>query len=504
MGVPKFFRWLSERYPLINQKIFEKSEFDCFYLDMNGIIHTCFQKIASEQNFNKDILFQKIFDYTEYLYTIIHPKKLLYLAIDGVAPRAKMNQQRSRRFRAIKDNEKKSDFDHRNRLNLTLDSNCITPGTSFMAELSYAFKIWLEKKIKTDIEWQTGCDIIFSGAEVPGEGEHKIMNFIRKLKNLKNNPDLILSHCLYGLDADLIMLGLVSHEKNFTLLREKLAWKGTSNVKEGYNYEFEKSPSDDFHLLEISLLREMLYLEFRPREFLDQDYNMERIVDDFVFMCMLIGNDFLPGIPHLDIGYGGLNLLVRSYKEIQKHIHGYLTNKSKIHVGRAELFFEKLSVESEELYFLNKGNDIENNLCSNDYKMEYYVKKLNCSVSNNKERINDLIQTYIEGLHWCLYYYHKGCPSWNWFYPEYYAPLASDLKSLKKIKIKFKKGKPFEPLVQLLAVLPPNSRNLLPISFSRLMVKKDSPVIDYYPLEYKIDMNGKKKFMGGSCNSSIY
>ena len=42
MGVPKFYRWLSERYPLINQAIDESTllhECDNLYLDMNGSIH---------------------------------------------------------------------------------------------------------------------------------------------------------------------------------------------------------------------------------------------------------------------------------------------------------------------------------------------------------------------------------------------------------------------------------------------------------------------------------
>ena len=182
-----------------------------------------------------------------------------------------MNQQRSRRFRSVKDmDEKKAKkFYKKNVLdNIPVDSNCITPGTKFMSDLSVSFKEWLVYKTKNDPEWQQGCDVIFSGPEVPGEGEHKIMNFIRKMKKYSIYEKKNLKHCLYGLDADLIMLGLVSREKHFTLLREKLIGNGKTSGKSLLMGSGRKNgpASDEFHLLEVSLLRDMLFLEFKPRE----------------------------------------------------------------------------------------------------------------------------------------------------------------------------------------------------------------------------------------------
>merc|ERR1711998_220060 len=117
---------------------------------------------------------------------------------------------------------KKNEIGNNLVLQQNFDSNCITPGTEFMYRLSSAFRDWIQMKVNNDPEWQLGCDVIFSGSGVPGEGEHKIMNFIRKMKHDTSYEDSNLRHCLYGLDADLIMLGLVSHERQFTLLREKL------------------------------------------------------------------------------------------------------------------------------------------------------------------------------------------------------------------------------------------------------------------------------------------
>jgi 5'-3' exoribonuclease 1 len=171
----------------------------------------------------------------------VQPTKCLYLAVDGVAPRAKMNQQRSRRFRSAKEAEETAAQvlarDGVLPEGTAFDSNCITPGTDFMLKLSYAMQKWVEYKIKTDPFWATGANVVVSGPDVPGEGEHKVMDFIRDEKERfiaagneseDDNGEPIhygenWTHVLYGLDADLIMLGLVTHEPNFMLLREKMS-----------------------------------------------------------------------------------------------------------------------------------------------------------------------------------------------------------------------------------------------------------------------------------------
>ena len=100
------------------------------------------------------------------------------------------------------------------------DSNCITPGTEFMVKLQKQLEYFVSMKVSTDPLWQK-TQVILSGHQVPGEGEHKIMEFIR---HQKSQPDYNVDtrHCLYGLDADLMMLGLCSHEPYFSLLREEV------------------------------------------------------------------------------------------------------------------------------------------------------------------------------------------------------------------------------------------------------------------------------------------
>jgi hypothetical protein len=153
-------------------------------------------------------------------------------AVDGPAPRAKMNQQRARRFRAAKEKREGSEqmrlrrelLEQQGKTTLPtgdggFDSNCITPGTEFMARLSLALEWYVLDRLDSDPGW-SGVLAVLSDATIPGEGEHKIMDFIREQRKCpEHNPNL--RHVLYGADADLIMLGLASHEPNFTILREE-------------------------------------------------------------------------------------------------------------------------------------------------------------------------------------------------------------------------------------------------------------------------------------------
>jgi 5'-3' exoribonuclease 1 len=99
---------------------------------------------------------------------------------------------------------------------------------------------------------------------------------------------------------------------------------------------------------------------------------------------------------------------------------------------------------------------------------------------------------YIEGLFWVLHYYHEGVGSWGWYYPHHYAPLASDLLDLAGMDIRFDRGRPFTPMMQLLNVLPPQSGPFLPSPYRELMVSEGSPLRQYYPADFETDRNGKQ------------
>ncbi|KAH8702127.1 putative exonuclease Kem1 [Talaromyces proteolyticus] len=633
MGVPKFFRWLSERYPAISQLIAENRipEFDCLYLDMNGIIHNCTHKDSDSPTFRmtEDQMFIAIFNYIEHLYGKIKPKQLFFMAIDGVAPRAKMNQQRSRRFRTALDAEMAKEKAIAQGIEMpkedAFDSNCITPGTEFMARLTQQLKYFISKKISEDVDWQ-GVDIVLSGHEVPGEGEHKIMEYIRQAK-AQPGYDPNVRHCLYGLDADLIMLGLLSHDPHFCLLREEVTF-GRQTQKKSKELEHQ-----NFYLLHLCIVREYLELEFqelRENPDLGVVYDMERIIDDFILMAFFVGNDFLPNLPYMHINEGALGLMFKKYKEALPKMGGYINEGGSINFQRLGILLDELAefefrffeaeysdakwirsksngVVTMELqdapksftitpsqkkllkdvkqYVLNrppsaqhaKPLDLPPTLPARDrkfveqladdlrlmwttitddhgdrfirlqlpgstvadeeseeedeeslmalrrvikkydnakvheisaeevqaaaeqkydakfqeWKDKYYTDKFGFGIENEVE-MKKLTENYVQGLQWVLYYYYRGVVSWPWFFQYHYSPMISDVKKGLGANIDFKLGQPFRPFQQLMGVLPDRSKKIVPTAYWDLMTSPESPIIDFYPRDFELDMNGKK------------
>ena len=181
-----------------------------------------------------------------------------------------------------------------------------------MFRLSKALKRYILERLNEDPVWK-GLSIVFSDAFVPGEGEHKILDFIRSQRAFPNfNPNT--SHCIYGADADLIMLGLSTHEPHFYILREavqtardmkcfKCGQQGHMSAECGAGHTQDKArlaKAVEFQFVKIAVLREYLLLEFKDlKDKLPFAFDFERFVDDWVFLCFFVGNDFLPHLPSL-------------------------------------------------------------------------------------------------------------------------------------------------------------------------------------------------------------
>lgn len=196
-----------------------------------------------------------------------------------------------------------------------------------MVRLSEQLRYFVNKKITEDSNWRE-IQVVLSGHEVPGEGEHKIMEYIRLARAQPDyNPNI--RHCLYGLDADLIMLGLLSHDPHFCLLREEVKF-GPARKKNNTRFECTSNlfvqlsihtwislETINFYLLHLSLMREYLDLEFRDIEpVLPFEYHLERVIDDFILLAVFVGNDFLPNLPDLHIHKNGLERLFEVYKKV--------------------------------------------------------------------------------------------------------------------------------------------------------------------------------------------
>lgn len=288
------------------------------------------------------------------------------------------------------------------------------------------------------------------------------MEYIRHLKAQKE-WDANQVHCLYGLDADLIMLSLVTHEPHFALIREE-------GVLDRKKKRAVGSPDQKFHLLHISLVREYLEMDFESlKHRMPFPYSFERVVDDFIMMSFFVGNDFLPGLPSLDIAEGALNMLFKLYKDIIPTLDGYLTTAGQMNWSRVEVFLRALGKHEKHMFDIipphleqvekrlkaerqreNKtGKPIladvlyggsqdkhEDLLVSNDsiksedeeddeyWKTSYYREKFDFK-AEDKEAVRKLVKSYLEAIAWVLHYYYDGCVSWSWYYPYHYPPLVS-------------------------------------------------------------------------------
>ena len=297
-------------------------------------------------------MFKGIFAYIDRIVHLVKPRQMLYMAIDGVAPRAKMNQQRSRRFRSAQDLAEAATaaraageiIDD----SKIFDSNCITPGTEFMEKLSKHLDYFIAKKMREDSLWQR-MKVIYSGHDVPGEGEHKIMDYIRSSKMTPGYPPNI-RHCLYGLDADLVMLALVSHEPHFCLLREEIDFGFNRPARDTHDVKVVTRQTNEvkWQLLHISLLRQYLFHELG--EGAPAWFNLERAMDDFVFMCMLCGNDFVPHLPSLDIREGAIELLFTTYKAMLTTLGGYLVDRAVPDLERLQLFIVEIAKTETDIF----------------------------------------------------------------------------------------------------------------------------------------------------------
>jgi 5'-3' exoribonuclease 1 len=234
---------------------------------------------------------ERVIQYLLQIVRTVNPRKLLFLAFDGVAPRAKINQSRDRRFRSGVE-----DIDFFEQLvravgistEENFEANSISPGTQFLFGLCRFLKERVMELLGS--EWR-GLHVLYSDCCVPGEGEHKIMDFLRFSKGAQLFPPST-THCVYSPDADVILLTLALDLPYVAIVKEdtsqlpSFSWTASST--------FRKAGGPQFELVLISILREYLEAEFAEELREVAGSKVQDVIDDFVLLMAFIGNDFLP------------------------------------------------------------------------------------------------------------------------------------------------------------------------------------------------------------------
>jgi 5'-3' exonuclease len=412
------------------------------------------------------------------LAAICTPTKGIIICIDGVAPVAKMLQQRYRRFKSVydKDVEKKVYERHNVAAPFQWDTNAITPSTEFMAEMNVLFgEIANELKEK-----YSTCDVYYSDSNECGEGEHKIMTKLRSIEYGENDSIFI-----HGLDADLIFLSIGLEKDNIYLMREN-------------------GPSLGY--LDIDRLKEKLFLEIQSLS--KYQFESKCVEKDFMVISYFLGNDFLPQVFSSDVQ--DLSKVLQIYSQLVDKENKYLVDNGRIRWDMLLKLCEKLS--ENEYYQIKYRVKKYVEMRINDDEFETKIEK---DIFWEKQRPhtdtltswndkNDMLLNYFEGLQWNLTYYLFGVKNWMWNYRYHAAPLFGDMfhylqkrgvQQLEKncFYVMKETHKPSN-IEQLLVVLPPQSIHLIPQKYRFLMTDVDrSPIIDLYPIGYQLESNYKQR-----------
>ncbi len=482
-----------------------------FALDLNCAIYYCTRKLKTPyspdiQSKWEDELIQEVLGYIRSMVRIVKPTEAVYIAVDGVAPMAKIRQQRTRRFKsavlAAEEARVKAEAvgkvyetqkfhwdppcDHKSQGGVTTnivtyrwDSNAITPGTKFMGRLTTALRSFQI----------AGVNVIPSPADEVGEGEQKIMTWLRKNPNMKTVT-------VYGLDADLIVLSLLEHGQSgrtMHLFREETEFNGSvkSNALGEEQYLF----------LDICHLAKVLWQTWKTSE----SQTLQQFLLDFVGIMNLLGNDFLPHSMSLKIHDEGIERVLKHMKTIQSHL---IANNTYVISSLCELL-KKLGAEEDAHMLKGIRRKLDTRLGSsagniqdpeakavsllNEKPIEWAAEKVlveqKMVEGYEKPRWmfragwkslyyqhglwssipSDAVVAYCKTLVWALQYYIGLPVDTTWYYPWFLPPLFEDVvgylehqTSIDPPSLSSSSQCTLKPIEQLAMVLPHSSFHLLP------------------------------------------
>jgi 5'-3' exonuclease len=494
MGIPSYFRRIIQKYPgIVSERITDCNTL-CF--DFNCLVYRCIRENAMANlevppihdvdatHIWENALLREVRRVVKEVWVEAGRPSQVYIAVDGVVPMAKIRQQRVRRFKSA----------YLRKLG-GWDTNSITPGTSFMAKLNKE----LESLVK---EQSRGNSWILSGSDEPGEGEHKIMNWLRTTGTRQG------SICIYGLDADLILLSMLTGEmiehKNIWLLRERQEFGGM---------EKEKKADDPQRYTFLNI--EELKLRIGVR-------GVDEVLN-YVGIMSLMGNDFLPhSLTHKlnDDGHEAVLDALRMMKRTKKWLvnsEGVLQSDVLLEICRAWSGDE----EDRILHTIRKkreqaGRGVARGMDESEgLPLKWDVEKVLMSGDGRDSRLiknwreeywkwihpfadrKEVCGEYVFGLQWILDYYTglRLCSKF-WLFSSWLPPLWSDLARFLEGGDVCRGGRqaeeeqnPIQPEEQLAMVLPLDSWGLI-----RDKNLRNLPILQpqLWPLKYSFFSAGRR------------
>jgi len=339
--------------------------------------------------------------------------------------------------------------------------------------------------------WHVG-EIIVSGSDHVGEGEHKLFDYMRS--NLQKHATE--TTIIYGLDADLIMLSI----NHLPIAPKTYLFRETPHFIQSIDSSLEPECN---YFLDIPELTEAIVSYMNN----DRSLTNKNKVYDYILLCFFLGNDFLPHFPAINIRTGGVDKMMDAYRATigqtdeciydGKRINWNNLRKVVQHLALLEEDFiikEHLLRNKKEKYFMpdekpdDKFKKFENTPCY-DREMEkfinpvkpywqdrYYRGLFHIKSDTNGEQKRDIAINYLQGLEWTMKYYTSGCPDWRWRYKYYYPPLLQDLiQYIPVFDTEFVPLKPANPvteITQLCYVLPRTSLHLLPNNLYHALLRR--------------------------------
>ena len=364
MGIPFYFASLSKSHKGIIQAI-KQIDVDVFVIDFNCLIH---RYLKDEDPITS------VIEALEYINNTFCKSRLLIIAMDGLVPYGKIVQQRYRRMRIKEEG--------------IFDRNQISPDTPYMRDL--------EQVLKSRFPYA-----IINGTKLPGEGEHKMIIELQKLPENRRK-----SICIYGLDADLILIALQHHrlsQPNQMFL-----------LRESSEFNDPKLKSAEFATLNIWNLFEQLPLD----------------IEQYIALSILcFGNDFMPNLAMFSLREGGyeraLDMYLKSGNPNLLTLEGRKTFFKYCSLHEMNVLVECIQRRKrpEEKALLGKDNSL-------------FLKKYRLHVLDGVKNIQPVVESYWKTFHWTQYYFKNSKPkNWSWSYPYSDAPLIQDIVQYNECNI---------------------------------------------------------------------